>query len=170
MVLKGDSALLVNRKPFFVPDNAERPVACPCLVVRVSRLGKCISESFATRYYDAVALALDIRDQRLQEQASAQGTPWTAAISMDGSFPVGAFVAPENAGHARFALGETTWLDTTIREADICRCVAEISRTMTIRQGDMLYFPLADTTIPLGRDEAVSAWLGEGQNLYCKIK
>ena len=43
LLLKGDSALLVNRKPFFVPDETRAPVAYPALALRVCRLGKTIA-------------------------------------------------------------------------------------------------------------------------------
>ena len=58
LILKGDSALLVNRKPFFIPDETNNPVAFPALALRVCRLGKHIAPRFANRYYDAVAPAL----------------------------------------------------------------------------------------------------------------
>ena len=47
---KADSALLKDRKPFFVPDFMGRIDYEAELVVRISRLGKCISQSFAHRY------------------------------------------------------------------------------------------------------------------------
>lgn len=91
ILLKGDSALLVNRKPFFVPDSTSHVAGYPALALRVCRLGKNIDARFASRYYDAVALALDIQAHDLRAQASSEGLPWTTAVSLDGSFPVGEF-------------------------------------------------------------------------------
>ena len=51
--MKGDSSLLVNRKPFFIPDWSEDVRMTPCVVLRVSRMGKNIAARFASRYYDA---------------------------------------------------------------------------------------------------------------------
>ena len=92
LLLKGDSALLVNRKPFFIPDGVTRLIAYPALALRVSRLGKNIAPKFADRYYNAVALALDIQAANLRDELASQGAPWTAAASLDGSFPVGNFM------------------------------------------------------------------------------
>ena len=55
MVLKGDSCLLNNRKPMFVPDWTQELGVTECMILRVSRLGKGIARKFASRYYDAVA-------------------------------------------------------------------------------------------------------------------
>ena len=51
MVLKSDSSLMVNRKPFFIPDWSEDIRYVPCVVVRVCKLGKHIAAKFASRYY-----------------------------------------------------------------------------------------------------------------------
>ena len=50
MVLKGDSCLLNNRKPFFLPEQGAGIRMTPCIVLRVSRLGKHIAPKFASRY------------------------------------------------------------------------------------------------------------------------
>ena len=59
MVLKGDSCLLNNRKPMFVPDWTQELGVTECMILRVSRLGKGIARKFASRYYDAVAPGAD---------------------------------------------------------------------------------------------------------------
>ena len=46
---KADSALLKDRKPFFVPDFMGRIDYETELVVRISRLGKCVSQRLAHR-------------------------------------------------------------------------------------------------------------------------
>ena len=46
---KADSALLKDHKPFFIPDHLGRIDYETELVVRISRLGKTISERFAAK-------------------------------------------------------------------------------------------------------------------------
>ena len=41
--LMTDSAILYTGRPFFLPDFARSFVATPSIVVRTSRLGKCIA-------------------------------------------------------------------------------------------------------------------------------
>ena len=71
IVLKSDSSLLVNRKPLFVPERVTDLQALPCIVLRVSRLGKCIAPRFASRYYDAVAAGVDFFAADLLREAKA---------------------------------------------------------------------------------------------------
>ena len=47
---KADSALLKDKKPFFIPDDLGTIEYETELVVRICRLGKTISERFAHRY------------------------------------------------------------------------------------------------------------------------
>ena len=54
--LKPDTALLRNNDPFYIPSFSQE-VHYECeLVVRINRVGKCIEERFAHRYYDEVGL------------------------------------------------------------------------------------------------------------------
>ena len=170
-VMKGDSALLVNRKPFFIPDYTTRLLAYPALALRVSRLGKTIAERFAGRYFDAIALALDIQAADLREEACETGAPWTTAVSMDGSFPVGEFGSPEKVGGVRFEInGQTVFVAGTLPQAD--EVISLISKYMTIRQGDIIYLPLTAKPLTVAKEDSVSAFF-EGtdrQNLFCRIK
>ena len=52
--LKADTALLRNNDAFYIPDDVGRVVAEPHIVVKVSRLAKCIGERFASRCSDGV--------------------------------------------------------------------------------------------------------------------
>ena len=57
--LKPDTALLRNNDPFYIPSFSQE-VHYECeLVVRINRVGKCIEERFAHRYYDEVGLGID---------------------------------------------------------------------------------------------------------------
>ena len=73
MVMKGDSCLLNNRKPFFLPEQDADIRMTPCIVLRVSRLGKHIAPKFANRYYDAVANGADFCNDTLLAQARKKG-------------------------------------------------------------------------------------------------
>ena len=44
------------------------------LVVRINRVGKCIEERFAHRYYDEVGLGIDFTARDLQREAIARGS------------------------------------------------------------------------------------------------
>ena len=50
LFMKPDSALLKSNKPFFIPDFSERVEYETEIIIRICRLGKNISERFASRY------------------------------------------------------------------------------------------------------------------------
>lgn len=129
MVLSADSAMLPNRKPYFVPDTSQDVVYHPSVVVRISRLGKTIGAKFAYRYYDAIAEGADFVCRDLLQQAIAGGHSWSEAIAADGSLGIGEWQNPET---------ETD--GTPVLPID--QAIARASRVMTLRQGDLIYIHL----------------------------
>lgn len=175
LLLKGDSALLVNRKPFFVPDEIQAPVAYPALALRICRLGKTVSPRYADRYYDAVAPALDIQAADLLEEAKAQGAPWTQAVSLDGSLPLGEWnEGVKVTGYWLLVTGygatESRTYGTT--EERIAEAVSLVSKWMTIRQGDVIYVQLTNEPIALKQNDLLTARMegDETDRLFCRIK
>ena len=182
-LLKGDSALLVNKKPFFVPEKTICLAAHPCVVMRISKLGKNISPRFAYRYIDAIAAGLHIEDEGMLALARKEGHSWTAAIAADGSLPVGAFLPLSDEGcecNFRFFLeGEEKHI--RLAELPIAEAVAAVSRVMTIRQGDMLFLTSRQAPFYPKMEQFITATIESGattqeyaeaarENLYCKIK
>ena len=182
-LLKGDSALLVNQKPFFVPENTLCLAAHPCVVLRISKLGKNISSRFASRYVDAIAAGLHIEDEGMLALARKEGHSWTAAVAADGSLPVGTFLPlPEEDYEYTFRFfleGEEKHI--RLAELPIAEAVAAVSRVMTIRQGDMLFltsrqapfYPKMEQYMTASVEaEAIKQEYAEAahNNLYCKIK
>ena len=171
LLLKGDSALLVNRKPFFIPDETNSPVAYPALALRVCRLGKTVAPRYADRYYDALAPALDIQAADLLAQAQTQGQPWTTAISLDGSFPLGEW-SETHEPHVTYETNGTNKLTLEVTDSEIREAVSLVSRYMTIRQGDVIYLQLTDQPVELKLDDLITARLDgdDADRLFCRIK
>lgn len=152
MVLKGDSSLLVNRKPFFVPDWSEQVLMTPCVVLRVSRLGKHVASRFASRYYDAVAVGLNMR----ADDMVARGE-WTAGWAFDYSLVVGRFVGTDMLAD----------YPTVISPEE---AIERVSKVMTIRQGDMIFIDCQTDARALVREEVICVQRDDNEILYCKIK
>lgn len=161
MVLKGDSSLLNGRKPFFLPEGSEETGATECLILRVSRLGKEIAPKFAGRYYDAVAPGVDFVAMDLLREAKAAGRPWTQAIAFDYSLAIGEWESLSLTGREF----EGKELVLTPAEA-----IAQASRTMTIRQGDLIYIQYAQEPRRVQKEEIIRIEINGVEKLYCKIK
>ncbi|MBR1879048.1 MAG: hypothetical protein IJ814_08635 [Paludibacteraceae bacterium] len=159
MVLKGDSCLLNGRKPMFIPEWTHELGMTPCLVLRVSRLGKGISERFAGRYYDAVAPGADFAALDMLRQAQAEGGSWTQAIGFDYSLALGEWGEPSAFSH------QFSDYLMTPEEA-----IAEASRWMTIRQGDLIYIQAKQTPKKVEKEDIISVAVNGEEKLYCKIK
>lgn len=152
MVLKGDSCLLNNRKPFFIPDRTNDIRMTPCVVLRVSRLGKHIAPKFADRYFDAWAAGADFMAYDILQSARQAGRAWTQGLDFDYSLAVGEWHSTE----------ETIRKDLLI---DIAAAIAQASELMTIRQGDLIYIQQRNGRRQVEREEVI-----EDDGLYCKVK
>ena len=86
---KCDSALVNRGRPFFIPDFTNECEYETELVVRISRMGRSISQRFAHRYYDAVTVGIDFTARDIQRRMRAQGFPWDLAKGFDGSAVIG---------------------------------------------------------------------------------
>lgn len=159
MVLKGDSCLLNGRKPFFVPDWTNEVGVSDCIILRVSRLGKEIAPKFADRYYDAIAPGADFTALDVLREAQAAGKPWTKAIAFDYSLAIGEFVEP-----SAFSLQLSDYI-LTPEEA-----IAEASKVMTIRQGDLIYIQAKQAPRRVEKEEVIRVEIEGEEKLYCKIK
>ena len=146
--LKPDTALLRNNDPFYIPSFSQE-VHYECeLVVRINRVGKCIEERFAHRYYDEVGLGIDFTARDLQRQAIAEGLPWERSKAFDHSAALSPVFTPlsELGGDIRrlhFTLEVNGQVrqhgDTSEMLFDVDRLIAAVSQQMTLRMGDLLY-------------------------------
>lgn len=109
-----DTALHINKRPFFIPDYAE-----PCMMhihqaVHICRLGRSISERFASRYYDAITLC---------SRMEAPALPAAIGRTFDECISVG------------------EWLNVSPSaelQQEAVRAIAEVSKYFTLRQGDVI--------------------------------
>lgn len=190
IVLKSDSSLLVNRKPLFVPESVHELQALPCIVLRVSRLGKCIAPRFASRYYDAVAPGLDFFAADKLREAKAAGKPWTQAIAFENSLAVGEWEEidryaerEKTAALKEESLITSQWLlerdggQTELMKWEmggqqevLDDAIARASELLTIRQGDMIYVAIGVQPWQLQSNDLICCADGEKEQLYCKIK
>ena len=160
MVLKGDSCLLNGRKPFFIPDWSNEIGVTPCIILRVSRLGKEIARKFADRYYDAIAPGEDFIALDKVREAKAAGKPWTQALAFDYSLAIG-----EWGDVQRDEVQSTKDYVLSPEEA-----ISEASKVMTIRQGDLIYIQAACAPRKVQKEEVLRVEVEGEEKLYCKIK
>lgn len=141
--LKADTALLRNNDAFYIPDGVGRVVAAPHIVLKVSRLAKCIGERFAPRCIEGVMGGVTFTAADRLEEARREGLPWDEAVGFDHSSALsldtlqrdamleGATFYINGEERARIALGEMRFTTE--------RVVSHLSECMTLRIGDLIY-------------------------------
>ena len=171
MVLKGDSSLLNGRKPLFVPDWTHDLRFTPCIVLRVSRVGKNIAARFGSRYYDAIAPGADFTAYDVLAEARCKGYSWTRATAFDFSLAVGEFGTGDTyTWHIAHTDETEETLDTNELIISPDEAVHRASEVMTIRQGDLIYIQLKTGARTVRTNEILHAIADQEEKLYCKIK
>lgn len=143
---KADSALLKDRKPFFIPDHLGQIDYEAELVVRICKLGKTVPERFAHRYYDAVTVGIDFTARELQKKLREAGQPWDLCKGFDGAAALGEWVSKEKfrdvqAMHFHLDINGQTVQEgrTSDMIFSIDHIVSYISRFFTLKTGDIIY-------------------------------
>ena len=141
--LKADTALLRNNDAFYIPDGVGRVVAAPHIVLKVSRLAKCIGERFAPRCIEGVMGGVTFTAADRLEEARREGLPWDEAVGFDHSSALsldtlqrdamleGATFYINGEERARIALSDMRFTAE--------RVVSHLSECMTLRIGDLIY-------------------------------
>ena len=146
--LKPDTALLRNNDPFYIPSfSSEVHYECE-LVVRITRLAKCMDVKFASRCYEEVGLGIDFTARDLQREAIAKGLPWELCKGFDHSAALSnQFIPLSELGGDVQNLTFEMELNGEVRQQGFTRdmlfsvdeIIAHVSKYMTLRIGDLIY-------------------------------
>ena len=146
--LKPDTALLRNNDPFYVPSFSNE-VHYECeLVVKITRLAKCIDERFASRCYEEVGLGIDFTARDLQREAIQKGLPWEMCKGFDHSAALSPeFVSLAELGGDINNLEFEMELNGEVRQRgftkdmlfSVDKIISHISKYMTLKIGDLIY-------------------------------
>ena len=174
MVLKGDSSLLNNRKPMFIPDWTHDLRFTPCIVLRVCRLGKNIAARFSNRYYDAIAPGADFVAHDVLAEARDKGCSWLRATAFDYSLAVGEFDTDTTDMVYTWSLAHSDETETPFHSDELVispeEAIHRVSEIMTIRQGDLIYIHKKIDARTICTNEILRATANQEEKLYCKIK
>ena len=144
--LKPDTALLIKKQPFFIPDFSDNVQHEVEVLVRINRTGKYIDTKFAHKYYQEIGLGIDFTARDLQKQLKEKGLPWEKAKSFDGAAVVGNWLDKSVIGSVddiHFSLqknGNTVQQGTTANMLwKIDELIAYVSKYFTLKIGDIIF-------------------------------
>ena len=174
---KADSAVLKDHKPFFIPDHMGRIDYETEIVVRISKLGKHISERFAHRYYDAVTVGIDFTARELQKKLRAGGKPWDLCKGFDGSAALGEWVSLDKfrdiqALHFHLDINGNTVQEgcTSDMLYRVDQLIAYISQYFTLKTGDILYTGTPAGVGPVHIDDHLEGYIEDRKVLEFNCK
>ena len=162
--MKPDTAIHNLEIPYYLPDFTQDLYYEIELVLKINQNGKCISEKFAHKYYDEIAVGIDFTACDVKVELSQKGLPWELAKAFDGSAIVGKFVSKEtieSSSSIQFHLdknGSTVQKGNTtqmLRGFDVI--ISEVSQYFTLRKGDLIF-----TGTPKGAGKVTTGDVLEG--------
>lgn len=174
---KPETAVIRENMPFFVPDFAQQFDYETEVVVKISRLGKNISERFAHRYYEELTVGIDFTARDLQEKLRANGLPWEICKSFDYSAAIGKFVKKSDlpqVNDLHFHLdieGKTVqqgWTGDMLHSID--KIIAYASQFFTLKIGDIIFTGTPSGVGPVSEGQHLTGYLEDQKVLELRIK
>ncbi len=155
--MKPKSALLQSHTPFYYPEFSNELHYEAELVLRVSKNGKYINESHASKYYNGITVGIDFTARDVQAELKKKGLPWEKAKAWDNSAVVGTWkdVTPEMLKKPiRFSMNKNDELVQSGITTDMLfsfdQLISNISNYFSLNIGDLIY-----TGTPAGVGECV---------------
>ena len=144
--LKPDTAILLKKQPFFIPDFSNDVHHEVEILVKIKKVGKHIDRKFAHKYYDEVGLGIDFTARDLQSELKGKGLPWEKAKAFDGAAVIGKWIPKSkisDVNNMSFQLeknGETVQDgNTALMLWKIDELIEYVSKYFTLKIGDVIF-------------------------------
>jgi len=177
LFLKPDTAILLKKQPFFIPDFSDDVHHEVEVLVKINRVGKHIDVKFAHKYYDEIGLGIDFTARDLQQKLKEKGLPWEKAKAFDGSAVVGKWVSKskfENLDNLPFSLlkNNKTVQSSTTQDMlwSIDEIIAYVSQFFTLKIGDIIFTGTPSGVSPVQPNDSLKGFIGEEQFFSIKVK
>ncbi len=171
--VKPDTALL-RTNVFYLPPYSNNIHYELELVVKIKKVGKCISKKFAPNYYDEISLGLDFTARDLLDECIKNGMPWELAKGFDSSAPIGKWHQKKDLKNLDFHLlknGEKVQEGNPSQMFfDVDTIIEYVSKFMTLKKGDLIF---TGTPSGVGKIEAgdlFQGFLDDQKTLELKVR
>ncbi|MCM1476134.1 MAG: fumarylacetoacetate hydrolase family protein [Muribaculaceae bacterium] len=176
-----DSAMLRSGKPIFLPQEEKRYTLCPCMCLRIGRLGKRVAGRFAYRYVNALAPAVAILPDEIIPVIQRGIVPSGAEWIFDGAVMIGDFTdlpaekeeIEKRLEEAKIVLTHNDeraeWKGTQMR-LEMPDILTTISYYNTIKSGDMILTGINIRGIQAHIDTSAEAYLNGVPQLKFNVK
>jgi 2-keto-4-pentenoate hydratase/2-oxohepta-3-ene-1,7-dioic acid hydratase in catechol pathway len=175
--LKPDTAILLKKQPFFIPDFSNEVHHEVEVLVKINRVGKHIDAKFAHKYYDQIGLGIDFTARDLQQKLKKKGLPWEKAKAFDGSAVVGKWVSKSNfdsIDNIPFSLHKNNEIVQSSTTQDmlwgIDEIIAYVSQYFTLKIGDIIFTGTPSGVSPVQPNDTLKGFIEDEEFFSIKVK
>jgi 2-keto-4-pentenoate hydratase/2-oxohepta-3-ene-1,7-dioic acid hydratase in catechol pathway len=150
-----------------------RVVAEPHIVLKVSRLAKCIGERFASRCVEMVMGGVTFTPIEQLYELRREGLPWDAAVGFDHSSAISLEALGRDAmlQGARFMINDEEVLTLSVADMRFTpeRVISSLSEAATLRIGDLVYLG-SPRSFDIKAGDNLKLYMGEALLLNFDVK
>ncbi|WP_415374137.1 fumarylacetoacetate hydrolase family protein [Patiriisocius sp. Uisw_017] len=175
--LKPDTAILLKKQPFFIPDFSNDVHHEVEILVKINRIGKHIDKKFASKYYDEIGLGIDFTARDLQKKLKEKGLPWEKAKAFDGAAVIGQFIHKKNFDDINaidFMLKKNNSIvqksNTSLMLWKIDELIEYISKYFTLKIGDVIFTGTPSGVSKIQPNDVLTGFMAGEENFKIKIK
>ena len=175
--LKPDSAVLAKETPFYIPPFSNEIHYEVEILVKISKIGKFISQEFAHNYYNEIGLGIDFTARDIQDQCKVKGLPWEKAKAFDGSAVISDFVSKNELGdinNLNFSLQKNKNVvqngNTRAMLWKVDELIAYVSQFFTLKTGDIIFTGTPEGVGKVQENDELTGYLQGKEMFNVKIK
>lgn len=175
--MKPDTAILLKKQPFFIPDFSNDVHHEVEILVKINRLGKHIDKQFAHKYYDEIGLGIDFTARDLQSELKAKGLPWEKAKAFDGAAVIGDWLPKSmfsNVDDISFSLKKNAKIvqngNTSHMLWKIDEIIEYVSKYFTLKIGDIIFTGTPAGVSKVEANDTLKGFIEDREVFSIKIK
>ncbi|WP_341200828.1 fumarylacetoacetate hydrolase family protein [Croceibacter atlanticus] len=176
--LKPDTAILLKKQPFFIPDFSSDVHYEVEVLVKINRIGKHIEKEFAHKYYNEIGLGIDFTARDLQKKLKEKGLPWEKAKSFDGAAVIGdTWINKseiEDINNLNFTLEKNAQVvqkgNTSLMLWKIGELIEYVSKYFTLKIGDVIFTGTPSGVGKVNPEDKLKGFIEDKQIFNIKIK
>lgn len=175
--LKPDTAILLKKQPFFIPDFSNDVHHEVEILVKINKVGKYIDRKFAHKYYDEIGLGIDFTARDLQSQLKAKGLPWEKAKAFDGAAVIGKWLPKSNfedLNNINFSLQNNQQIvqqgNTSLMLWKIDEIIEYVSKYFTLKIGDVIFTGTPAGVAKVSANDELTGFIEQTEMFSVKIK
>jgi 2-keto-4-pentenoate hydratase/2-oxohepta-3-ene-1,7-dioic acid hydratase in catechol pathway len=177
LFLKPDTAILLKKQPFFIPEFSNEVHHEVEILVKINRIGKHIDRKFARKYYDEIGLGIDFTARDLQSKLKEKGLPWEKAKAFDGAAVIGNFLSKsdfKDIDNINFRLEKNDKVqqtgNTSLMLWKIDTLIEYISKYFTLKIGDIIFTGTPSGVAKVNSNDILKGFIEEKELFSIKVK